>query len=88
MRASLPVVVSSVGGAPEAVVDGRTGFLVDRGNVEQLREKLTLLIRDADRRVEMGKAGRQRFERQYTFEKMFDQTMGVYRSAIEGGRNP
>src|SRR5699024_6423825 len=43
MRAGLPVIASDVGGCNEAVVDGETGFVVQRGDVDALRERLTQL---------------------------------------------
>ena len=45
MRAGLPVVVSDVGGASEAITDGVTGFLVAAGDREQLAERIRDLVR-------------------------------------------
>lgn len=82
MRAGLPVVASDVGGVREAVADGETGFLVPRGDVAVLRDRLLRLIQSPQLRVRMGQAGRSRYERHFTFERMFDETMSVYEAVL------
>lgn len=83
MRAGLPVVASDVGGVREAVMNEETGFLVPRGDIETLRERLERIITDADLRVRMGIAGRLRYEAEFTFERMYDQTFKVYQDVIK-----
>lgn len=82
MRAGLPVVASDVGGVSEAVVDGETGFLVPRGDVAALRQRLQQLIVDPELRERMGKAGRQRFEALFTVDRMLEQTLHVYEEVL------
>ena len=55
----LPVVGGSSGGAPDAVKDGITGFVVDGNDVEQIAERVTYLLKDKDLRTKMGRAGRE-----------------------------
>ncbi len=55
----LPVVVGSSGGAPETVVDGRTGHVVTASDPAGLAAVLTALLLDPDRAAAMGAAGRQ-----------------------------
>jgi glycosyltransferase involved in cell wall biosynthesis len=81
MRAGLPVVVSNVGGAPEAVLDGRTGFVVADNSVEGWRECLSMLSGDPALRARMGAAARTRYEEQFTFERMYAATAATYRLA-------
>jgi glycosyltransferase involved in cell wall biosynthesis len=57
MDCGLPVVATRVGGVPEAVVDGRTGLLVEPGNSEQLHDALQRMIDDAVFRLGAGKEG-------------------------------
>jgi len=78
MRAGLPVVASDVGGTNEAVDEGRTGYLVPRGDLETLRERLRLLIKDPALRREMGNAGREKYERHFTVDRMLAETSKVY----------
>ena len=86
MRAGLPVVVSRVGGAPEAVDDGRTGFVVEPGDREQLAERLRDLVHRPDLRREMGAVSRARYEADFTFATMFARTFAVYEQALGGSR--
>jgi len=58
--AGKPVVASDIGGLPDVVVDGETGFLVEPGNVWALREAIARLCGDPGLREEMGRAGARR----------------------------
>lgn len=82
MRAGLPVVVSDVGGAAEAIEEGVTGYAVPKGNVDFLREKLHLLILDPQLRQRMGTAARKRYETHFTFDQMFEKTCQIYREVL------
>jgi glycosyltransferase involved in cell wall biosynthesis len=53
-----PIVATRVGGIPELVNDGESGFLVKRDDTEAAAEKLLQLIKDPDLRHKMGAAGR------------------------------
>jgi glycosyltransferase involved in cell wall biosynthesis len=60
MAAGLPVVTSRSGTVMETVVEGKTGFLVEKNNAAELTEALLVLLKDDDRREAMGRAGRRR----------------------------
>lgn len=68
MSYSLPVVSTFEGGIPDIVEDGVTGFLVPQKNVLALAEKLELLIKNPVLRQQIGKAGRLKYEQQFTLE--------------------
>lgn len=87
MRTGLPVVASDVAGVKEAVLDGETGFLIPKGDVETLREKLLGLTRDPNLRKRMGVNGRRRFLENFTFEHMYRKTLAVYREVLPDGKN-
>lgn len=53
----LPVVSTEVGGIPEAVEDGHSGFILEPGDVAGLAERMGRLVEDAGLREAMGKAG-------------------------------
>ncbi|MEL6494402.1 MAG: glycosyltransferase family 4 protein [Cyanobacteria bacterium J06623_7] len=82
MRAGLPVVASDVGGVKEIVLDGQTGYVVDRGDAVTLSQKLSYLISNPAARISMGIMGRQKYESQLTFQHMYEQTLSAYKSAL------
>ncbi|MEJ2238363.1 MAG: glycosyltransferase, partial [Gemmatimonadales bacterium] len=85
MRAGLPVIASRVGGIAEAVVDGHTGFVVPRHDVESLRDRVRTLIMDPEQRRRMGAAGRARYEEHFTLDRLVARTVEMYETLI-GGR--
>jgi glycosyltransferase involved in cell wall biosynthesis len=82
MRAGLPVIVSDVGGAAEAVQEGVNGYSVKRGDVQDLTQKLSKLIKNAEMRVEMGKNSRNYYEKELRFDIMFEKTFNLYKDCI------
>jgi glycosyltransferase involved in cell wall biosynthesis len=54
MYARLPVVATAVGGVPETIQHGTTGFLVQPEDQEQLKEYLTTLVTNPEKRRNMG----------------------------------
>jgi phosphatidylinositol alpha-1,6-mannosyltransferase len=64
----LPVVVGDSGGAPDTVVEGETGHVVDGGSPAQVADRLAGLLLDPDRSARMGAAGRARVEREFTWD--------------------
>lgn len=73
-----PVVVSNIGGLPEVVEDGVTGFVVERKDAAAAAEKLEKLVLDADLRERMGSAGRERVLRLYDWNENVTQMMEIY----------
>jgi phosphatidyl-myo-inositol dimannoside synthase len=65
-----PVVVGDSGGAREALVDGETGLLVDGSDVEGVAAAVAGLLADPERARQMGKAGRGRVERSFTWPQI------------------
>lgn len=64
--AGKPVVATHVGGIPEVIVDGETGFLVDPDDAAALTEKIQLLANDKSLRDRIGCAAKERVEREFT----------------------
>jgi glycosyltransferase involved in cell wall biosynthesis len=83
MRAGLPVVASSVGGIDEAIQDDHTGYVVPRGNVDLLRDRLTRLLTEPSLRVRFGANGRRRYEEHFTLERCVTNTLVVYHKILE-----
>ena len=64
----LPVVAGRSGGAPDAVLDGETGEVVDGADVGAVAAAIVGLLRDPDRAKAMGAAGRAWVQRDWTWE--------------------
>lgn len=82
MRAGLPVVASDVGGVKEIVIEDRTGYVIPRGDVATLRQKLAYLIENESARTSMGILARQKYESELTFQHMYEQTLAVYEEVL------
>jgi len=78
MAAGKPVVASRVGGIPEFVEDGVTGYLISPGDVEALVQRLKTLISDSDLRQEMGQRGAERMRHEHSAETMVNRIHQVY----------
>ena len=77
-----PVIASNIGGIPELVSDGETGFLFEAGNREALRVCLEKVMNSPAMRARLGAAGRKRVEECFTAEQHFEKLMGVYSSLL------
>jgi glycosyltransferase involved in cell wall biosynthesis len=88
MRAGLPVLSSAVGGCSELVQDGKTGFLVKPGDVQQLRQRLAHLL--ASRRLLelFGSEGRARYEEHFGVQGMVNETVAAYARMTAGALLP
>lgn len=80
--ARIPVIGTRVGGVPEMLVDGQTGFLVDLDDDQGLRDVITKLAEDPALRQKMGQAGYDRIwndpASEFTSEAMVRRTEQVY----------
>ena len=78
MRAGLPVIASDVGGVSEAVAHRETGLVVPRNDAASLTQALATLILSPALRKAYGRAGRLRYEVNFTFDGMARQTVALY----------
>ena len=82
MAAGLPVVATDVGGTPEVVQDGQTGFLVPPGEYEALAISICKLLEDPDLRCRMGKEGKERVAKNFSIEQMTQQFEQLYEQLL------
>jgi len=75
---SLPVVATEVGGLPELVLQGKTGYIVKPANVGELAVAIEALLADAERRREYGANGRTFLETHLAWEKIVDRLLEIY----------
>jgi phosphatidylinositol alpha-1,6-mannosyltransferase len=64
----LPVIAGESGGAPDAVIEGVTGFVVDGTNTEQIAKRAVELLLDEKLRISMGSAGRAWIEKEWRWQ--------------------
>jgi glycosyltransferase involved in cell wall biosynthesis len=77
-----PVIATNVGGIPDVVRDGRTGFLIPPGDPAKLAEKVIQLARDPGLRQSMGAAGEQRITEQFSAATMVRKIVEVYEEQL------
>ena len=85
MACGKPVIGGAHGGIPEIVEDGVTGLLVPHGNAERLAQALESLLDNPSRAREMGARGRERVQKEYTFEEF---QSGLMRILVAVLQNP
>ncbi|MGP8160228.1 MAG: glycogen synthase [Candidatus Dormibacteria bacterium] len=99
MACEAAVVASAVGGIPEIVVDGETGFLVPcdpqavasdaaaaRRFEDALAARINQLVADPDLSARLGVAGRHRVLEHFTWPRVAERTVEVYRQALAAPR--
>jgi starch synthase len=85
MACATAVVASDVGGIPEVVADGETGLLVDydagdpSGFETRLADAVNTLAADPEKAKTFGKAGRQRCIDEFSWARIAEQTLEIYR---------
>lgn len=78
MALGKPVVASNVGGIPEVVKDGITGYLVPPKDPEPLAEKILLLLHHPQVAVYLGQSGRKRVHEAFSLEEMIQKYQRLY----------
>lgn len=82
MAAGKPVVASRVGGVPEMVDDGETGFLVESGDEAAFADRMVKLLVDQDLSLRLGLRAHEVAVNRFTASTIAEMTVGAYRSAL------
>jgi glycosyltransferase involved in cell wall biosynthesis len=82
MATALPVVATRVGGVPQVVDDGSTGFLVASEDEVALRDRLVELARDRERARAFGARARALALERYSLDRMSEAYLALYRGAL------
>jgi len=82
MACGKPVVVTRSGGMVESVVDGETGFIIEKRDPEALAEKILLLLKDKELAARIGRRGRQRAVKVFSRDRMARETVALYEEAL------
>ncbi len=78
-----PIIGSRTGGIPEQIEDGKTGFLFEMGNVEELAEKMLFLSEDEELRKEMGRAAREKLGNVYSLDAHCAKLKEIYNALLQ-----
>ena len=84
MAAGVPVVVTAVGGNPEVVTEGQTGWVIPSGSVDALTTAMLEAINHPEKRRAFAFAGQQRFEERFTFGRMIEAYRQIYHEMLAG----
>ncbi|MGC8839709.1 MAG: glycosyltransferase, partial [Anaerolineae bacterium] len=88
MAAGRPAVATAVGGVPDMVADGETGFVVPPGDPEALAERISRLLKDEALRHRMGAAARERALARWWPPRVAEQYRALYWEVAEGRTSP
>ena len=75
---------SAVGGIPEQVVEGRTGFLVPIGDARAMAGRILDLLVDKGLRLRMGREAAEDAARRFGLERMVGEYLAFYRASLKG----
>lgn len=78
MRAGMPVIASSVGGVPEAIVHGQNGYLVQKKNVQELETCLLSLLQYPAEISRMGQVGCNMYQEKFNVDIMIDKYFKIF----------
>jgi colanic acid/amylovoran biosynthesis glycosyltransferase len=78
----VPIIGSRIGGIPECIVDGKTGFLVPERDEEALAARMAELLKDPVRRKSMGAAGRALIEDRFDIDRQTAALENFYDSVL------
>ncbi len=77
-----PVVVTNVGGLPEVVDNGETGYIVETQNIVMLSEAIGKLAVNEPQRIRFGENGRNKVIREYVWQDSVDKMIKVYKGCL------
>jgi len=79
MAMGLPVVASKVGGIPDIIEDGKTGFLVAAENSQELSRKIIEVLKDIAKAKRVALAGQSSVRKRFSLKEMTEKTLEVYK---------
>lgn len=82
MQFGLPVISTNEGGISDAIMDNETGFVIEPRNLDQLIDKLSVLISNQELRHKMGQRGQEVFFEQYTLDRFERNLKNVFETIL------
>ena len=83
MAIGRPILTTNAPGCNDTVIEGYNGYKVPVNSPLELSKKLKDLISNQKLRLNMGKKSRELFEKEFTLEKIIDQTIDVYKNILK-----
>lgn len=87
MACEVPVIATRVGGIPEVVDDGESGFLFEIGDIDGMADAARRILEDESERKRLGTAGRRIAAERFASEKIIPQYEDLYRRTCERARH-
>lgn len=78
---AVPIVTNS-GGSPELIEEGQSGFIVEPGESEPIRDRILALYEDRELHARLSDGARQRIRNDFTVEKTAEETIALYRDIL------
>lgn len=82
MQHSIPIISTKEGGIPDVIVDGETGFLVNKKSPQELADRIAYFASHPLETIIMGEKGKKRFDEHFTMEKFEKNISEIIKSAI------
>ena len=82
MSLGKPVIGTRLAGIPEQIEDGINGFVVNPGDAKDLSQTILTLVQDEGKRTGMGTRSLERFNRLFSYEKVIDKYINLYKDIV------
>lgn len=83
MACGKPIIASRIGGIPSAIESDREGILFNPGDTKELQERIMTLLKNPEKRRALGQQAREKVLRNFTREKMIDETLAIFEQVIK-----
>ena len=87
MSLRVPVVTTNLGGLPEIIKEGYSGYIVEPNDADGLAAKMKLLVGNRSLCDMLGSNARKEYEEKYTPKRNFELLMGIYAETIQKKKN-
>ena len=78
-----PVIASKVGGIPEQIIEGKTGYLVPEGDAGRMAEKITFLLENENLNRQMGCEAAEDSKKRFSLEQMVNNYLEYYKAILK-----
>lgn len=82
MEIGKPIVASRIGGIPELIADGENGYLYKADDINELKEKLTLLLNDDEKVNNFAQKSRELYESYYSPDSYYNELIKIYNKVM------